>query len=40
MPGVMIRALWTVLTMLRHGVGQLRDEGDETGVQLVAVVVL
>ena len=30
----------TVLTMLGHGVGQVRDAGDETQVQLVAVVVL
>ena len=37
---VRIRALRTVLTMLGHGVGQVRDAGDETEVQLVAVVVL
>ena len=35
-----IRALWTVLTMLGHRVGQLRDAGDETRVQFVAVVIL
>ena len=33
-------ALRTVVTMLDHGVGQLHDAGDETWVQLVAVVVL
>jgi len=31
-------ALRTVVTMLDHGVGQLRDAGDKTQVQLVAVV--
>jgi hypothetical protein len=37
---IRIRALRTLLTMMGHGVGQLRDAGDETGVQLVAVVVI
>lgn len=36
---VRIGALRTVLTMLGHGIGQLCDAGDETRVQLVAVVV-
>jgi len=31
-------ALRTVVTMLDHGVEQLRDAGDETRVQLVMVV--
>jgi len=37
---IWIRALWAVLAMLGHDVGQLRDAGDETRVQLVAVVVV
>jgi len=35
-----MEALRTVVTMLDHGVGQLRDAGDEIRVQLVVVVVL
>ena len=37
---IRIRALRTVLTMLGHSVGQLRDARDETRVQLVTIVVL
>ena len=37
---IRIRVLWTVLTMEDHGVGQLRDAGDEIRLQLAVVVFL